>query len=111
MDRIDPSTRTPRANVELHIDSLVLHGFPAKDRHKIAAALEHELSRLIAQGGDPAYLAATSVQVNRVDAGSFQLDPAAGPSYIGHTVAQRVYRQLLPNVNTRPAPTGGQNHA
>jgi hypothetical protein len=46
-----------------------------------------------------------------VDAGSFRLNPAASPSHIGQTVAQRVYRQLSPTVNTTPAPAGGQNHA
>jgi hypothetical protein len=110
MDLMDPGTPTRSTTVELHIDELVLHGFAAKDRHLIAAALERELSRLIAQG-DLAHLPAASVQLDRLDAGSFHLDPAARPSYIGQTVAQRVYRQLSPGVSATPAPTGGLNHA
>jgi hypothetical protein len=109
MDRIDPTASTPRANVELHIDELVLHGFAARDRHRIAASLQRELTRLIAQG-DVAHLPDRSMQVDRVDAGSFHLDPAARPSYIGQTVAQRVYRQLSPRVAPTAAPTGGRNH-
>jgi hypothetical protein len=110
MDLMDLSTPTRRATVELHIDELILHGFPARDRHRIAAALEHELSRLIAQG-DLTHLPANSIQLDRLDAGSFRLDPAARPSHIGQTVAQRVYGQLSLSVNATPAPTGGQSHA
>ena len=109
MDLMDPNTPTRRATVELHIDELVLHGFAARDRDRIAAALERELSRLIAQG-DLSHLPASSVQLDRVDAGSFHLEPAARPSHIGQTVAQRVYRQLSPSVSAIPAPTGGRNH-
>jgi hypothetical protein len=110
MDLMDPNTTTRRANVELHIDELVLHGFAVRDRHRIAAAMERELTRLIAQG-DFTHLSSNALQLDRVDAGSFHLDPAARPSYIGQTVAQRVYRQLSPSVSPAPAPTGGRNHA
>lgn len=110
MDLMDPTASTRRANVELHIDELVLHGFAARDRHRIAAALERELTRLIAQG-DVERLPASSMQVDRVDAGSFRLDPAARPSHIGQTVAQRVYRQLSSGVSATPVPIGGRNHA
>ncbi len=105
-----PTTSTQRANVELHIDELVLHGFAARDRHHIAAALERELTRLIAQG-DVAHPPGGSMQLDRIDAGSFHLDPAARPGHIGQTVAQRVYRQLSPSTATTAAPTGGRNHA
>ena len=107
---MDLSTPTRRATVELHIDELILHGFPARNRHGIAAAFERELSRLIAQG-DLAHLPANSIQLDRLDAGSFRLDPAAQPSHFGRTVAQRVYGQLSSNVIVTPAPTGGQSHA
>ena len=108
MDLMDPPTR--RGAIDLRIDELILHGFAAGDRHRIAAALQSELSRLITQG-DMAHLPTTSVQVDRIDAGSFSLDPAAGPNHIGRTVAQRVYRQLSPGVSASPAPIGGRNHA
>jgi hypothetical protein len=110
MDLMGRSTPTRHATVELHIDELILHGFPARDRHRIAAALERELSRLIAQD-DLAHLQANSIQLDHLDAGSFRLDPAAQPSHIGRTVAQRVYGQLSPNVSVTTAPTGGQSHA
>jgi hypothetical protein len=106
MDPMNPGTPAPRANVELHVDELILHGFAAGDRHRIAAALERELSRLIAQS-DLAHLQANPMQLDRLDAGSFHLDHAARPSHIGQIVAQRIYRQLSPTVSA----TGGRNHA
>lgn len=36
-------------NVIIEIEELVLHGFPAGDRHAIADALADELSRLVAE--------------------------------------------------------------
>ena len=108
MDLMDTPTR--RGAIDLRIDELILHGFAAKDRHRIAASMQSELSRLITQG-DSARMPATSVQVDCIDAGSFSLDPAAGPNHIGRTVAQRVYRQLSPGVSASPAPSGGRNHA
>lgn len=110
MDLMDPNTPTRRGTIDLRIDELILHGFAARDRHRIAASLERELSRLISQGG-PAHLPPNSIQLDRINAGSFRLDPAAGPNHIGRTVAQRVYRQLSPSVSATPAPNGGRNHA
>jgi hypothetical protein len=110
MDLMDPNTPARRGTVDLRIDELILHGFTARDRDRIAASLERELSRLIAQG-DPAHLPTNSIQLDRIDAGSFHLDPAAGPNHIGRTVAQHVYRQLSPSVSAAPAPIGGRNHA
>jgi hypothetical protein len=107
MDLMDSTTPTRRADVELHIDELVLHGFAARDRHRIAEAVKRELGQLIAQG-DLAHRA-SPIQLDRVDAGSFRLDPAARPSHIGHSVAQSVYRQLSPMVTATPAPNGGRN--
>jgi hypothetical protein len=110
MDLMDLSTPNRRAIVELHIDEFVLHGFPARDGHRIAAAFERELSRLIAQG-DLAQLPVSSIQLDRLDVGSFRLAPASQPGRIGRTVAQRVYSQLSPSMSATPAPTGGRSHA
>ena len=37
--------------IELHIEELVLHGFAARDRQRIAAAVQLELSRLMGTAG------------------------------------------------------------
>ena len=43
------SARTPA--VQLHIEELVLHGFAPADRYRIAAAVQLELTRLLAEHG------------------------------------------------------------
>ncbi len=110
MDVMDPNTPTRRGSIDLRIDELILHGFAARDRHRIAAALEHELSRLIAQG-ELAHPRSNSIQLDRIDAGTFHLDPATGPNHIGRMVAQRVYGQLSSSVSATPAGIGGRHHA
>ena len=57
MDLMDSTTPTRRANVELHIDELVLHGFAARDRHHIAAVMEREDPRDAFVSNDYASLA------------------------------------------------------
>lgn len=82
-------------SVEIHIEELVLRGFAASDRLRIGAAIERELSRLIAQQGVQA-LPIAPMALDRADAGSFQLAVSANPQTVGRNVAQRVYRQLSP---------------
>ena len=85
---------TTRAAVELHIEELVLHGFPASDRFRIGDAVEQELSRLIAERG--LGLAANPVSIGRLDAGAFKVPTNARPQAIGAQLAQQVYQQLSP---------------
>ncbi len=88
-------------SVEIHIEELVLHGFPANDRFHIGAAIEQELSILIAQQGIPGLRTMPS-NLDRLDAGSFQLAANAKPQTVGQHVAQRVYRQLSPTSIRHP---------
>jgi hypothetical protein len=80
-------------NIELHIGELILRGVPYRERHRIAAAIEAELVRLLDEGGLPPSLAGggTVPQV-RVD----DLRPAvdAKPGAIGAQVAVSIYRHL-----------------
>lgn len=87
-------------SVEIHIEELVLRGFAGSDHLRIGAAIERELSRLIAQQGMQA-LPIAPIALDRVDAGSFQLAVSANPQTVGRNVAQRVYRQLS-STGTRP---------
>lgn len=80
---------------ELTIDELVLHGFRAGDRHLIAAAVEQELTRLLAASGPEPGLAAGG-QRARIDGGSFQVVPGASAEAIGTQVAQAVFRGIQP---------------
>jgi len=80
-------------NIELHIDELVLHGLPARDRRQIADAMQHELTRLFAERGTSPALANRG-EVRHLDGGSFQVARGAKPNSVGAQVAQAVYGGL-----------------
>ena len=80
-------------NVELHIEELMLHGFAPGDRHRIGEAVERELQRLLAEQGAPDLLNG-SVELERIDAGSFNLDENAKSATIGAQVAEAIYSGL-----------------
>lgn len=81
------------AQVELHIEELVLHGFPPGDRYAIADAVERELTRLLG-GVGAVELARKSMQVVQLDAGSFKVAPGSRSATVGAQVAQALYGNL-----------------
>lgn len=85
---------TPAA-LELHIEELVLHGFPASDRFRVGDAVERELLRLIAEQGLPR-LVRNPVSVDRLDAGRFKVAEGSKPQAVGAQLAQQLYQQLSP---------------
>jgi hypothetical protein len=74
----------------LHIEELVLDGFGPMDRAALAAAVRHELERLLAAGDAPPFLKASHV-VPRLDAGAFTAAPNAGARTLGTNVARTIY--------------------
>jgi len=82
-----------RANVKLHIEELVLHGFPPGDRYRIAEEVQLELERLFAEGGVSRRLAMDG-EAAAVDAGAFELRRGARTDAIGAPIAQAVYRGI-----------------
>lgn len=78
------------AAVRLHIDELVLHGFPASARHAIAEATQTQLISLLTHHGVPARFE-TTCERSFVDAGIFPIAPGARPLAIGSLVAGAVY--------------------
>ena len=78
------------ANLELHIEELVLRGFAPSDRYHIGEAVEHELARLFSEQGTPPSLAQER-EVPRLDGGTFEAKPGSGAEAIGAQVAQAVY--------------------
>ena len=80
-------------NVELHIEELVLHGFPPGDRHRIGDAVERELSRLFAERGVPHSLVQGG-EVAHLDSGAFEMARGTEPAVIGGRVARTVYEGL-----------------
>jgi hypothetical protein len=81
------------STVEVHIEELVLHGFPGGDRFSIADAVQREVARLVAEGGIPG-LVANPENVDRLDAGTFKVAPDARPQEIGSQVAHSLHSRL-----------------
>lgn len=77
-------------NIELHIEELVLEGLSPGDRHRIGAAIEGELARLLTERGLPAGLA-QGAEVPRLDGGSFEMNRNVTPEKVGAQVAGAVY--------------------
>ncbi len=82
-----------RANVELHIEELVLRGFAPGDRDRIAAAVERRLTHLLATGGVGSSLAQGG-ETAHLDGGAFEVAPRSGAETVGGQVAQAVYGGL-----------------
>lgn len=76
--------------VTLHIDALVLDGFPAGDRHRIADTFERELGRLLAERGLPSSWSSGGA-TDRLDAGEIAPAPD-GRGTTGHDIARALYR-------------------
>ena len=82
-----------RANVELNIEELVLHGFSPGDRLRIGDAVQRELVRLFAEQGVSQSLAQGS-EAEKVDGGSFNFNMGSRPDIVGTQVARSVYGGL-----------------
>ncbi|HKG23555.1 MAG TPA: hypothetical protein VKC34_16765 [Blastocatellia bacterium] len=81
------------SRLELEIEELVLHGFASSDRHRVAGAMQEELSRLfVEQGVPPALSRAGSIE--RLDAGAFEVKPRATPEAAGAEIARAIYGGL-----------------
>lgn len=81
------------ANIKLHIEELVLNGFPPGDRDRIANNVEYELSRLLFEQGVPSSLS-KGREIANLDVGVFEVAQGSKPEAIGAKVAQAVYGGL-----------------
>lgn len=88
-----PGAPAPPAAVELHVGELVLAGFRPEDRHRIGAALQGELARLLADEGVPPGLAG-GVEAATLRASPADLPRDAHPALVGARLARSVYRAL-----------------
>jgi hypothetical protein len=93
-----------KANVELHIDELVLHGLPAWQRERIAAAVEAGLGRLLEEGGLPPSLADGGT-LPQVSVDDLQVPAGAQPGVVGEQIAGSIYSSLA-GTETQPGWTG-----
>ncbi|HEV2914387.1 MAG TPA: hypothetical protein VGX92_14010 [Pyrinomonadaceae bacterium] len=81
-------------SVELHIEELVLRGFPAVDRHLIGEAFERELTRLFTERGAPHSLTQGGDIIARLNGGAFELRPGSDSETIGAQLARAIYGRL-----------------
>lgn len=72
--------------IDLHIDRLVLHGFPESDGATVAAALRARLSELISSDPPP------WSDAGRVNAGEYR--PGATAGQTGASIADSVHKGL-----------------
>ncbi len=79
-------------NIELHIERLVLDDLVVEPRRgaEIQAAVEEELTRLLAAGGLKAEFASGSTQ-RSLDAEEIQVTNQTTPMQLGHYIAQAVH--------------------
>lgn len=92
-----PTFINPRL-IELFIDELVLHGFPAGDRYRIAEAVQSELSQLIADqiaGQGVSSLFTQNAEQPQIDAGSFNVAPGSSADSVGGQIGIAVHRGLF----------------
>jgi hypothetical protein len=76
-------------NIELNIEELVLHGFSHGDKHRIAQAVQQELTRLFSEGL-ASHALLQSGEYYRVDGGQFEVQADAKPERIGTQIANAV---------------------
>lgn len=76
--------------IELSIEELVLHGFPHRERYLISAAIERELTRLLAERGASQSFAHDR-EIDFLPGSTFHFGSGAKPATIGTQVAQVVF--------------------
>ena len=83
-----------KANLDLHIEELLLRGLPDAQRARIAAAVQSELQRLLAEGDLPPALAG-GIRLPEVQLGELKIAPSAKPAAIGAQIAGAIYTSLV----------------
>jgi hypothetical protein len=87
------STFSSQPSIELHIEELVLHGFPLSDRYAIGDAVERQLAQLLGEQGVPSSLRSESA-TDEIRGASFNTPHNAKASAIGRQIAQAVYQRF-----------------
>ena len=75
--------------VIVHIDSLVLKGFRAEDRHAIAQGLQEQLTRVLATPGIAGQLQQVE-SVSQVRAGNINIAVDTKPRQVGTAIANKL---------------------
>lgn len=86
MDRLNSTSH----HLELHIEELILQGFPGCDRDRMGAAITQELTRLFTEQGIPRSFQNTG-QSLRLPGGSFEITTGNRVDVAGAEIAQKIY--------------------
>ena len=86
-------TANQKRNIELHIEELVLDGFPSQDKDHIASVVQQELHRLLSQGQLPQELMRNN-SIAQLDGGTIHIEPHATPDSTGAGIARNLYGGL-----------------
>lgn len=82
--------------IELHINEVVLHGFPSLNRwqrSRIREVLEQQLTGLLTCDGlPPSYMQGGTI--HKLDGGEFNSEPNNPPGGIGADIAHQIYHGL-----------------
>lgn len=79
-----------RAPIDVHIEELVLTGFPRGASREIGEAVQRHLARLFTERGVPAGMQ-QSIAAPLMNAGRFTVGAGAKPAAIGGQIAHAVY--------------------
>ncbi len=85
-----------QAQINLHIEELLLRDVPHVMRYRIASAFEHELARLLSEQDLPSTITQGGY-ISHIDIGTMHITPDAKPDAIGTQIAQHVYGKLSNN--------------
>lgn len=77
-------------NVALHVEELVLDGFPNVDGDQLCELIQNELSRLVAERGVSPPMN-RGIALDRLDAGEIGVSPDSTSESLGHQVARAIY--------------------
>jgi hypothetical protein len=97
---VSAEARSRPGPVVLEIGALVVHGVPAREARALAAGLQRELGRLLAQPAARAALAAAPGQRARLDAGTLRPGRTDGAA-LAHSIYRGVVAPGAPSPPTR----------
>lgn len=81
------------SSFRLHIDEMVLHGFPAVDQYRIGDAVQRELTRLLTEAGSTESVTRSAFHPS-IEAGSIQIDAGLSAEAIGIKIAQSLHKGI-----------------
>ena len=76
-------------DIDLHLEELILEGFPASYRTQFAEIVQNELVRIFSERGAPSALP-QGMDVGSLDGGSFNMARGASVHHVGTQVATAI---------------------